>query len=166
MKIRFRKRREKDDSSCDPLVIEDFDWDNEWIDSYEDLIDLTWDHVNVATGALDSLRGRKWATFQGKLVIDKILKVLDKLNPTRGVQECVHKKLKSMEKKHIETDPQDDINVSDANEPSGGGRKWRRQCWSHCRWVWQWILRLHWEMRYQKLVMLTFSLLYLLMLNL
>ncbi|KAL5682992.1 hypothetical protein ACJX0J_009377, partial [Zea mays] len=44
----------KDDSSCDPL----------WIDSSvvhpsrdnDDLIDLIWDHVDVATKALDSLR--------------------------------------------------------------------------------------------------------------
>jgi hypothetical protein len=45
----FQKRKEKNDASYDSLVIEDFDWDNEWIDSLvvhpgrdnDDLIDLT-----------------------------------------------------------------------------------------------------------------------------
>lgn len=64
MKTRFQKRREKAGKNYDPLVIEDFDWDNEWTDS---LVvppqggrecDLTWDDVDEAIGASRSLRGR------------------------------------------------------------------------------------------------------------
>ena len=33
MLSRFQKRKEKADKSFDPLVLEDFDWDNEWVDS-------------------------------------------------------------------------------------------------------------------------------------
>jgi hypothetical protein len=49
MQRRFQKRKGKNGPSYDLLVIEDFDWDNEWIDSSvvhpgrdnDDLIDLT-----------------------------------------------------------------------------------------------------------------------------
>jgi hypothetical protein len=65
MQSRFQKRKEKNGASYDPLVIEDFDWNNEWIDSLvvhpsrdnDDLIDLTCDHVDEAIGASSSLRG-------------------------------------------------------------------------------------------------------------
>ena len=54
--------REKVGKKYDPLVIEEFDWDNEWADSLHVPIpgargsdavnDLTWQHVDEATGAL------------------------------------------------------------------------------------------------------------------
>jgi len=50
------------------LVIEEFDWDNEWADSLHVPIlsargsdavnELTWQHVDEATGASEALRGR------------------------------------------------------------------------------------------------------------
>jgi hypothetical protein len=66
MQSRFQKRKEKNGPSYDPLDIEDFDWDNEWIDlsvvhtgrDNDDFIDLTWDHVDEAVGASSSLQGR------------------------------------------------------------------------------------------------------------
>jgi hypothetical protein len=69
MKTRFQIRREKKGKSFDPLVIEEFDWDNEWADSshvhpqgargYEsDENNLRWEHVDEALGASSSLRGR------------------------------------------------------------------------------------------------------------
>jgi len=67
MKTRFQIRREKKGKSFDPLVIEEFDWDNEWADSSHvhpqgargcDENDLTWAAVDEALGASNSLRGR------------------------------------------------------------------------------------------------------------
>jgi hypothetical protein len=60
--------REKAGKKYDPLVIEDFDWDNEWADSLhvpvpgargsDAVDDLTWLHVDEATGASQALQGR------------------------------------------------------------------------------------------------------------
>ncbi|KAM0866668.1 hypothetical protein ACQ4PT_042490 [Festuca glaucescens] len=66
---RFQKRREKiGDKSFDPLVIEDFDWGNEWVDptvpppqgarGCPD--DISWDLVDEAMGATSSLQGRNY----------------------------------------------------------------------------------------------------------
>lgn len=59
---------EKAGKKYDPLVIEEFDWDNEWADSLHvpipsargsDAVDeLTWQHVDEATGASEALQGR------------------------------------------------------------------------------------------------------------
>jgi len=59
--------REKAGKKYDPLVIEEFDWDNEWADSLHVPIpgargsdavnDLTWQHVDEATGASQALQG-------------------------------------------------------------------------------------------------------------
>jgi hypothetical protein len=64
---RFQKRREKiGDKSYDPLIIEDFDWGNEWVDptvpppqgarGCPD--DISWELIDEAVGATSSLRGR------------------------------------------------------------------------------------------------------------
>jgi len=68
MRTRFQLMREKAGKKYDPLVIEEFNWDNEWADSLHvpipsargsDAVDeLTWQHVNEATGASQALRGR------------------------------------------------------------------------------------------------------------
>jgi len=68
MKTRFQLRREKKGKFFDPLVIEEFDWDNEWADSSyvhpqgargcDNGNGLTWEHVDEAVGASSSLRGR------------------------------------------------------------------------------------------------------------
>jgi hypothetical protein len=60
--------REKAGKKYDPLVIEEFDWDNEWANSLHvhilsargsDAVDeLTWLHVDEATGASQALQGR------------------------------------------------------------------------------------------------------------
>ena len=60
--------REKAGKKYDPLVIEEFDWDNEWADSLHvpvpgargsDAVNgLTWQHVDEATGASQALQGR------------------------------------------------------------------------------------------------------------
>jgi hypothetical protein len=66
---RFQKRREKlGDKSYDPLVIEDFDWDNEWVDptmpppqgarGCPD--DISWELIDEAVGATSSLQGRNF----------------------------------------------------------------------------------------------------------
>ncbi|CAD6236567.1 unnamed protein product [Miscanthus lutarioriparius] len=52
MKSRFQKLRQKKGKNFDPLVIEDFDWNNEWADSL---------HVPPqAVGASQSLQGRNF----------------------------------------------------------------------------------------------------------
>ena len=56
-------RREKAGKSYDPLVMEDFDWDNEWANSSVVPLqgargcvhDLTWEDVDEAVGASRSL---------------------------------------------------------------------------------------------------------------
>ena len=68
MRTRFQLMREKTGKKYDPLVIEEFDWDNEWADSLHVSIpgaresdavnDLTWQHVDEATGASQALQGR------------------------------------------------------------------------------------------------------------
>jgi hypothetical protein len=71
---RFQKRREKiGDKSYDPLVIEDFDWGNEWVDptipppqsarGCPD--DISWELVDEAVGASSSLRGRNFPRARG-----------------------------------------------------------------------------------------------------
>ena len=60
--------REKAGKKYDPLVIEEFDWDNEWADSLHVPIpgargsdavnDITWHHVDETTGASQALQGR------------------------------------------------------------------------------------------------------------
>ena len=59
---------EKTAKKYDPLIIEEFDWDNECVDSLHVPIpdarrsdavnDLTWQHVDEATGASQALQGR------------------------------------------------------------------------------------------------------------
>jgi hypothetical protein len=64
---RFQKRREKiGDKSYDPLIIDDFDWGNEWVDptmpppqgarGCPD--DISWELVDEAISASSSLQGR------------------------------------------------------------------------------------------------------------
>ena len=70
MRTRFQIRHEKKGKSFDPLVIEEFDWDNEWADSCyvqpqgargcdlgENENGVTWELVDEAVGASSSLRG-------------------------------------------------------------------------------------------------------------
>lgn len=58
---RFQKRRELG-NNFDPLVIDDFEWGNEWINNEADIVysgeDLTWNDVDRATGASNTLEGR------------------------------------------------------------------------------------------------------------
>jgi hypothetical protein len=68
MRTRFQLMREKTGKKYDPLVIEEFNWDNEWADSLhvpvpsargsDAVNDLTWHHVDEATGASQALQGR------------------------------------------------------------------------------------------------------------
>lgn len=64
---RFQKRKEKiGETSYEPLVVDDFNWDNEWVDptipppqgarGCPD--DISWDLVDEAVGASSSLQGR------------------------------------------------------------------------------------------------------------
>jgi hypothetical protein len=63
IKARFQKLRQKKGKNFDPLVHEDFNWDNEWADSLHVVpergrgceCDLTWDLVDNAIGASEAL---------------------------------------------------------------------------------------------------------------
>ncbi|VFQ79370.1 unnamed protein product [Cuscuta campestris] len=58
---RFKRRREQG-KNFNPLVLEDFQWNNEWVDANEEVVhlgdDLLWSHVDEATGASNNLEGR------------------------------------------------------------------------------------------------------------
>jgi hypothetical protein len=47
-----------------PLVLEDFQWDNEWVDNKKETVrqgdDLAWAHLDEATGTSSSLQGRNF----------------------------------------------------------------------------------------------------------
>ncbi|XP_051118113.1 uncharacterized protein LOC127242576 [Andrographis paniculata] len=55
---RFQKRREEG-NNFNPLILEEFQWDNEWVDDSRDLVhedgDLEWHHVDEAVGASSNL---------------------------------------------------------------------------------------------------------------
>jgi len=125
MKSRFQKLRlnrnknEKDKAAFDPLVIE-FDWDNEWADSLHTApqgahgceCDLTWNLVDEAVGASQSLHGRCFprATHRNRARNSTI--------------EVVQEELGSGNEEEEYQDPYDDTDVTDCEEdpnPIGGG---------------------------------------------
>jgi hypothetical protein len=111
MKSRFlRLRQEKKEKTFDPLVLENFDWDNEWADSLYVPIqggrgcdcdqDLTWQQVDEAVGASQALQGRNF--------------------PRRARNSAAAQVVEEEEEEEDEeTDPHDDANVSDCeNAPA------------------------------------------------
>ena len=96
-------RRQKKGKSFDPLVLENFDWDNEWADSLHvptqggrgcdcDL-DLTWQQVDEAVGASRALQGQ---------------------NLPRRVRNSTS--AQALEDDKEEADPHDDADVSDCED--------------------------------------------------
>lgn len=70
MDARFQRLREEGNIG-NPLVLEEFQWDNEWVDNQKETVregdDLAWAHVDEAIGASSSLQGRHFprrARFQ------------------------------------------------------------------------------------------------------
>ncbi|XP_051146372.1 uncharacterized protein LOC127261969 [Andrographis paniculata] len=61
----FQKRREEG-KNFNPLVLEEFEWDNEWVFDTNDVVhsgeDLTWSHVDEAMGASANLERRNIPT--------------------------------------------------------------------------------------------------------
>jgi hypothetical protein len=120
---RFQKRREKAGPSYDPLVIEDFDWDNEWIDSSavhvsrdnDDLIDLTWDHVDEAVGASNSLRGHNLPRQANNMNTYQRRQRMREQKVEEGGEDDNHSN-----NEDLEEDPLDDLDVSDSDEDPGG----------------------------------------------
>ncbi|CAN6248725.1 unnamed protein product [Urochloa humidicola] len=124
MKTRFQIRREKKGKSFDPLVVDQFDWDNEWADcSYvhpkgargcevaenENGNGLTWELVDEALGASSSLRGRN---LQRKASNKRA-----RDGPSRLVEEDSGS---ASEEEEDDQDPHDDADVSDCEDaPSG-----------------------------------------------
>jgi hypothetical protein len=123
MIIRFQKRREKAGPSYDPLVIEDFDWDNDLIDSSvvhggrdnDDLIDLTWDHVDEAVGASNSLRDHNLPRQSNNMNTNQRRQRMRAQEVEEGDEDDNHSNNEDMEE-----DPLDDLDVSDNDEGPGG----------------------------------------------
>jgi hypothetical protein len=124
MKTRFQLRREKKGKSFDPLVIEEFDWDNEWADSSHvfprgrrgcgdiDENDLTWQLVDEAIGASSSLRGRNLPRTANKRSRNSNTRLVE-IDSGSGNEE--------EEEEHQDLDPLDDEDVTDCeDEPSNG----------------------------------------------
>jgi hypothetical protein len=124
MQSRFQKRKEKNGPSYDPLVIEDFDWDNEWIDSSvvhtdrdnDDLIDLTWDHVDEAVGASSSLQGRNLPSQVSKMNTYQRHARMRAQEVNEGGEDD-----NDSSNEDLEEDPHVDMDVSDSDEGSGVG---------------------------------------------
>jgi hypothetical protein len=69
MKIRFQKLREAGSKGkkANPLILEDFQWENEWVNVHAEPVHqdsdgapLTWGDVDSAMGATELLRGRNF----------------------------------------------------------------------------------------------------------
>lgn len=121
---RFQKRKEKmGDKSYDPLVIEDFDWGNEWVDptmpppqgarGCPD--DISWELIDEAMGASSSLRGRNFP--RATTISYQRQHKRAATSPLEGDQE-------SDEEQHStipivnddDSDVQDDVDVTDDDE--------------------------------------------------
>jgi hypothetical protein len=110
--------REKAGKKYDPLVIEEFDWDNEWADSLHvpipgargsDAVDeLTWQQVDEATGASKALRGRNLPKRAATQHYSRSRNVLAPAMPDIGDGE--------EEEQEEEEDPHDDAEVSECEE--------------------------------------------------
>ncbi|CAD6202927.1 unnamed protein product [Miscanthus lutarioriparius] len=128
MKIRFQLRREKKEKNFDSLVIEEFDWDNEWADSSyvhpqgargcdngDNGNGLTWKLVDEAVGASSSLRGRNLPRNASSKRARNGQSRLAELEEDLGLAN----------EEEEEEDPHDDADVSDCeqdpNGSNGGG---------------------------------------------
>ncbi|XP_066336800.1 uncharacterized protein [Miscanthus floridulus] len=128
MKTRFQLRHEKKGKNFDPLVIEEFDWDNEWADSSyvhpqgargcdngDNVNGLTWELVDEAVGASSSLRGRNLprnaSSKRARNGQSRLAELEEDLGWANEEEE--------------EEDPHDDADVSDCeqdpNGSNGGG---------------------------------------------
>jgi len=119
MKTRFQIRREKKGKNFDPLVIEEFDWDNEWADSSHvhpqgargcDENDLTWAAVDEALGASNSLWGHNLPRNASSRCATNSNPRLDEDESGLGNEE------------EEDEDPHDDAYVTDSEDapPDGG----------------------------------------------
>jgi len=120
MKTRFQIRREKKGKSFDPLVIEEFDWDNEWADSSYvhpqgargcDENDLTWAAVDEALGASNSLRGHNLPRNASSRCATNSNPRLDEDESGLGNEE------------EEDEDPHDDAYVTDSEDAPPDGRE-------------------------------------------
>ncbi|RLN08531.1 hypothetical protein C2845_PM11G04490 [Panicum miliaceum] len=116
MKTRFQLRREKKGKTFDPLVIEEFDWDNEWADSSHvfprgsrgcdiDENGLTWQLFDEALDASSSLRGRNLPRNANKRA----------RNSNRGLAEIDSGSGNEGEEEENQ-DPLDDADVTDCED--------------------------------------------------
>lgn len=130
MQSRFQKRRENAGNSYDPLIIEDFNWDNEWIDSSvvhpgrdnEDIADLTWDQVDVAIGASESLQGRnlpRQASQRQRSGLTYVRRTRMRAEEEERGQEDEDEDFE------LESDPQDDLDMMSEDDDASGGEEGR-----------------------------------------
>jgi hypothetical protein len=116
---RFQKRREKiGDKSYDPLIIDDFDWGNEWVDptmpppqgarGCPD--DISWELVDEAVGASSSLQGRNFprgaSATMGR-------------GPSNANIQYQRQRKRPAPTPSYESDDQEDDQVQRSSEPNG-----------------------------------------------
>ena len=123
MKTRFQIWHEKKGKSFDPLVIDQFDWDNEWADCCyvhpqgarecevaENENGLTWELVDEALGASSSLRGhnlpRNASNKRARNGQSRLAELEEDLGLANEEEE--------------EEDPLDDVDVSDCEQDPNG----------------------------------------------
>eukprot|EP00267_Zea_mays_P043214 XP_020395281.1 uncharacterized protein LOC111589220 [Zea mays] len=115
MKARFQKLRQKKGKNFDPLVHEDFNWDNEWADSLHVVpeggrgceCDLTWDLVDNAIGASQALRGRNLPR--------RAHNVYSRRNSVAA------QNMSEAEEEDEDDVPHDDAEITDCEDESNGG---------------------------------------------
>jgi hypothetical protein len=105
-------KREKAGSSYDPLVMEDSSVVHPGSDN-NDINALTWDHVDIATGASESLQGRNLPR-QARQTQTYTRRA------RMRTQEVEEEEAHDSSDDDIGVDPHDDIDVSDADEANGG----------------------------------------------
>jgi hypothetical protein len=112
----------KKGKSFDPLVMDEFDWDNEWADSSyvhpqgarvcddgDNDNGLTWLQVDEALGASSSLRGRNLSRNASN-------------KRARNGQSRLAELEEGLGEEEEDEDPHDDADVSDSEQnPNGGG---------------------------------------------
>ena len=120
MKARFQKLRQKKGKNFDPLVHEDFNWDNEWADSLHVVpeggrgceCDLTWDLVDNAIGASQALRGRNLPR--------RAHNVYSRRNSV-AAQNMSEAEEEDEDEDEDEDVPHDDAEITDCEDESNGG---------------------------------------------
>ncbi|KAK3139636.1 hypothetical protein QOZ80_5AG0386670 [Eleusine coracana subsp. coracana] len=134
MKTRFQIRREKKEKSFDPLVIDEFDWDNEWADSLHVPpqgergcdCDMTWEQVDEVVGASQSLYGRNVSRRAHMNSRGGPITYSSKRTRNSTPSRVLEDEVLDCTSDGGEDDPHDDADVSDCGDTSDGSNDARQ----------------------------------------